>query len=207
MDEWCCLKGSSHPACGGAARPLRWQPVTHKLSGEARPESAPFTASVCVCIHTGIKTYTPSQMSANTVARMPAWLPHQGQRHSAAAWWQGTLIKWEPPRSSIQILKKKVCVHISGVLSHRGLGCVCVWMWVRRLLKAFPPTQSAILSIDWRATETRIEAAGWNPGRQRCFPSLVFDFFCLFIHSLVLNNLSWHTSVHFRCFKTPSDAD
>lgn len=84
-------------------------------------------------------------------------------------------------------------MHIPGVLSHRGLGCVCVWMWVRRLLKAFPPTQSAILSIDWRTTKTRIEAAGWNPGRRRCFPSLIFDLFCLFIHGLILNNLSWHT--------------
>lgn len=83
-------------------------------------------------------------------------------------------------------------MHISGVLSHRGFGvCLCVWMWVRRLLKAFPPTQSTILAIDGRASTTQ----EWRPragtqGDLVNHPSLIFDLFHLVMHSLILNKLS-----------------
>lgn len=119
----------------------------------------------CVCIHTGIKTYTRSQMSANTVAGMPAWLPHQGQRHSAAAWWQGTLIKWEPPWRSIQIKKKKGSVCTSPVCWATGVWgvfvCGCGWGgYLKPSHPLNPPSSASIEGQQKRESRLRAEIQG-----------------------------------------------
>lgn len=51
-------------ACGGAAGPLRWKPVTHSLAREAQPQSAPFTAPVYT--HTRTQMYTDIQVLKHT---------------------------------------------------------------------------------------------------------------------------------------------
>ena len=220
-DEWCCLKGRL--ACGGAAGPLRWRPVTHSQSREARPQSAPFTAPVCTHTHThththrrtSIKTY--SNISKHTVTRI---LSHT-LKCLQTCWQQGALIKWELSCSSSS-QKGKVCVHISGPSSLRGL-CVC--MWARRLLWVFPPTQSPIPNVDWKAKKQQKNGsrlwAGSGPESRCAFltspasPSshlqpLIYSQACL--KHLICpggkhGSMSRLPSVCLGCLKPPSEVD
>lgn len=142
--------------------------------------------SLCVCIHTGIKTYTPSQMSANTVARMPAWLPHEGLKHSAAAWWQGTLIKWELPRSATQIKKKSVCTSLVCWATGVWFVFVCGCGWGGYLKPSHPLNLPSSASIErQQKQESRLRAK--IQFRMCSFPSLIFNFIfflCWFIQGI-----------------------
>lgn len=153
-DEWCCLTG--RPACGGAAGPLRWRPVTHSLSREAWPQSVPFTAPVCT--HTRALKHTHplrcQQTRSHTHAHSACTLETRNT-HSHADDRELSTLK---PFTALVKKGTSVCTSLvcwaTGVLDV----CVCVCMWVRRLLWAFPPTQSPIPNIDWEAKKNK----GWR---------------------------------------------
>lgn len=80
----------------------------------------------CVCVSTRALKHTHPLRCRQTESHAWARLPHERQRHSAAARWQGTLIKWELPRSSTQMKKKSLCAHLWCVEPQGFWVCLCV---------------------------------------------------------------------------------
>lgn len=133
------LSGWRAGACGGAAGPLRWRPVTHRQRREARPQSAPFTAALYT--HTQALKHTHPLKCQQTHGRhaCPVCLAHthfpcpvDRERGAPST---GALRRYQVKKER----KRPVCTSLVGPRGPQGFFffwcvCLCARVWAGRLL-------------------------------------------------------------------------